>query len=84
VTASSYNTRKEPSEVFCQKCGNDVTIKYETNGNNCGCGPSTNIISSWAAKGGHMIHLSCSLNILFIGEKITIQSSPSRTLYYEL
>jgi len=84
VTISSYNIRKPESEVHCQQCGNDVIIKVESGGRYCGCGSSPNIISSWAAKGGHMIHLSSSLNMLFIGEKMTIQSSASRTLYYEL
>jgi len=84
VTISSFNSIKQNSQVFCQKCGHDVKIKIQAGGSYCACGESTDIISSWAAKNGQMIHLSSSLNVLFVGEKMTIQSSPSRTLYYEL
>jgi hypothetical protein len=90
MSASTYNTnkykKKPSSEVFCQSCGSDVnfTPKDIENREFCECGDGANVISSWAAKDGHMIHIVDSLNYLFIGEDLTIQSSSGKNLYYEL
>lgn len=75
---------KPESEVFCQSCGSDIVFDISDEEQRfCGC-EDANMVASWAAKNGHIIHLSSSLNNLFVGKELTIQSSPKMNLYYEL
>jgi len=86
IPIKSSNFKKK---IFCQKCGQDIDntdFKHSAgtdNMNFCKCG-AAGFISNWVSIDSNIMHMMQGLNYLIVGEDSSIQSSPSKNLFYEL
>ena len=71
------------SSIFCQQCGRDIDDISSPDKTYCECRDSA-IISGWVSSTSNIIHMLQALNVMIIGDDCSVQSSPNRTIFYEL